>query len=146
MKEKILMRSDYDFFNAASTRWRDMDTLGDINHTVYLSLLETKHKGFIEYLHGSNDHKFGLDSEEAGLLGAMKVVYIKQVYHPVDLDIGYRITRVGSKSYDIHQGIFVKGKDVPSFQSIHTFVMFNFKEQKSIPVSDIIKQNLREIE
>ena len=146
MKEKILMRSDYDFFNTASTRWRDMDTLGHINHTVYLGLIETKHKGFIEHLHGSTEHKFGLDSEEAGLLGAMKVVYIKQVHHPVDLDIGYRITRVGSKSYDIHQGIFVKGKDVPSFQSIHTFVMFNFKEQKSIPVSDIIKQNLREIE
>ena len=65
--------------------------------------------------------------------------------NPVDLDIGYRITRVGSKSYDIHQGIFVKGEDAPSFQSIHTFVMFNFKEQKSIPVSDIIKENLREI-
>ena len=41
--------------------------------------------------------------------------------------------------------IFVKGEDAPSFQSIHTFVMFNFKEQKSIPVSDIIKENLREI-
>ena len=117
------------------------------NHKVYLSLLETKHKGFIEHLYGSNnEHPFGLDSEEAGLLGAMKVVYIKQVHHPVDLDIGYRITKVGSKSYDIHQGIFVKGEDAPSFQSIHTFVMFNFKEQKSVPVSDIIKNNLREIE
>ena len=105
MREKILMRSDYDFFNTASTRWRDMDTLGHINHTVYLGLIETKHKGFIEHLHGSTEHKFGLDSEEAGLLGAMKVVYIKQVHHPVDLDIGYRITRVGSKSYDIHQGL-----------------------------------------
>ena len=35
MKQKILMRSDYNYFNTASTRWRDMDTLGHINHTVY---------------------------------------------------------------------------------------------------------------
>ena len=36
----ILERKDYDFFNSTKTRWRDMDTLGHINHTIYLSLLE----------------------------------------------------------------------------------------------------------
>jgi acyl-CoA thioester hydrolase len=145
MKQKILMRSEYDYFNSASTRWRDMDTLGHINHTVYLGLLETKHKEFIDYLHGSNEHEFGLQSTEAGLLASMKVMYIKQVRHPAELDIGYRITRVGSKSYDVHQGVFLKGEDDPSFQSIHTFVMFNFVEQKSIPVGDLIKNNLKEV-
>ena len=48
MKKKILTRGDYDFFTSAQTRWRDVDTLGHINHTVYLSLLETKHKDFID--------------------------------------------------------------------------------------------------
>ncbi len=145
MKQRILMRSEYDFFNTASTRWRDMDGLGHINHTIYLGLLETKHKDFIDHLHGSNEHEFGLQSTAAGLLASMKVMYIKQVRHPAELDIGYRITRVGSKSYDVHQAIFVKGDDDPAFQSIHTFVMFNFVEQKSIPVGDLIRNNLREI-
>jgi acyl-CoA thioester hydrolase len=146
MKQRILMRSEYDFFNTASTRWRDMDGLGHINHTVYLGLLETKHKEFIDHIHGdNNDHEFGLQSTEAGLLASMKVLYIKQVRHPAELDIGYRITRVGSKSYDVHQAIFLKGDDEPAFQSIHTFVMFNFVEQKSIPVGDLIKNNLKEV-
>jgi acyl-CoA thioester hydrolase len=145
MKQRILMRSEYDFFCTASTRWRDMDTLGHINHTVYLGLLETKHKEFMNHLDSSNEHEFGLQSTAAGLLASMKVMYIKQVHHPAELDIGYRITRVGSKSYDVHQGVFLKGDDEPAFQSIHTFVMFNFVEQKSIPVGDLIKNNLREI-
>ena len=34
MKKKILNRSDYDFFTSAETRWRDIDTLGHINHTT----------------------------------------------------------------------------------------------------------------
>ena len=38
-----------------------------------------------------------------------------------------------------------EGDNAPSFQSIHTFVMFNFVEQKSIPVGDHIKKNLREV-
>tara|TARA_B100001146_G_scaffold84539_1_gene75127 strand:- start:3606 stop:4046 length:441 start_codon:yes stop_codon:yes gene_type:complete len=146
MKQRILMRSEYDFFSTASTRWRDMDTLGHINHTVYLGLLETKLKEFVDHLHNSNEHEFGLQSTAAGLLASMKVMYIKQVHHPAELDIGYRITRVGSKSYDVHQGVFLKGDDEPAFQSIHTFVMFNFVEQKSILVVDLIKNNLREVE
>ena len=146
MKQRILMRSEYDFFCTASTRWRDMDTLGHINHTVYLGLLETKLKEFVDHLHNSNEHEFGLQSTAAGLLASMKVMYIKQVHHPAELDIGYRITRVGSKSYDVHQGVFLKGDDEPAFQSIHTFVMFNFVEQKSILVVDLIKNNLREVE
>ena len=47
MNKKILNRQDYDFFTTAKSRWRDVDTLGHLNHTVYLSLLETKHKDFI---------------------------------------------------------------------------------------------------
>ena len=75
----------------------------------------------------------------------MDVIYIKQVHHPAKLDIGCRITRVGSKSYDVHQGIFNEEEDDPSFQTIHTFVMFNFVEQKSIPVHQVVIDNLREL-
>jgi len=46
----------------------------------------------------------------------------------------------------VHQCIFIEGEDDPSFQTIHTFVMFNFVEQKSIPVHQIIINNLRELE
>jgi acyl-CoA thioester hydrolase len=53
---------------------------------------------------------------------------------------------VGTKSYDVHEALFLEGKDTPVFQSIHTFVMFNFKEQTSIPVDDVIRANLKEIE
>jgi len=145
--QKILSRSEYDFFTTASTRWRDSDTLGHINHTVYLSLLETKHKDFLVHLYGDSikSIEFGLQSTSAGLLASMQVMYIKQVHHPAKFDVAFRITRVGSKSYDVHQALFLEGEDMPAFQSIHTFVMFNFVEQKSIPVDSVIKENLREV-
>ena len=146
MKKKILNRSDYDFFTSAETRWRDIDTLGHINHTIYLSILETKHKDFIDYIYGETTYDLGLKSTAAGLLASMDVTYIKQVHHPVKLDIGCRITRVGSKCYDVHQGIFVEGENDPSFQTVHTFVMFNFVKQKSIPVHQVVIDNLRELE
>ena len=112
----------------------------------YLSLLETKHKDFLEYIYGKPIEKLGANNSSRGLLASINSRYIKQVRHPVNLDIGYRVTRVGKKSYDVHQGIFVKGESDPSFQTIHTFVMFNFVEQKSIPVHQVVIDNLRELE
>ena len=143
--QKILSRSDYDFFTTASTRWRDSDTLGHINHTIYLSILETTHEDFIVHMYGK-EASFGLDSTSAGLLASMQVTYVEQSHHPAKFDIGFRITRVGTKSYDVHEALFLEGEDTPVFQSIHTFVMFNFKEQKSIPVDDVIRDNLRAVE
>ena len=144
--QKILSRSEYNFFTTASTRWRDSDTLGHINHTIYLSILETAHKDFLIHMYGEEKLPLDFDSTSAGLLASMQVMYIEQSHHPAKFDVGFRITRVGTKSYDVHEALFLKGEDTPVFQSIHTFVMFNFKEQKSIPVDDIVKENLQEIE
>jgi acyl-CoA thioester hydrolase len=148
MKNRILFRNDYKFFTTADTRWRDSDVLGHINHTVYLSLLETKSREFMDFIYGGDNHHDyhkDLEASNGGLLASMQVRYIKQVHHPAKLDIGSRITRIGTKSYDIHHGIFVNGEDEPSFQSIHTFVKFNFKKQESIPVDKVLIDHLEEI-
>ena len=82
MNKKILNRQDYDFFTTAKSRWRDVDTLGHLNHTVYLSLLETKHKYFIEHIYGKKKTFLGLKSKSAGLLASMNVIYILCVVKP----------------------------------------------------------------
>ena len=76
MRKKILNRGDYDFFTSAETRWRDVDTLGHINHTIYLSILETKHKDFIDHIYGEITYDLGLKSTAAGLLASMDVTYV----------------------------------------------------------------------
>ena len=74
--QKILSRSEYDFFTTASTRWRDSDTLGHINHTIYLSILETAHKDFLIHMYGEEKLPLDFDSTSAGLLASMQVTYI----------------------------------------------------------------------
>ncbi|HIF83333.1 MAG TPA: acyl-CoA thioesterase, partial [Candidatus Marinimicrobia bacterium] len=36
-----LQRSDFDYWSAINTRWRDMDALGHLNHAIYLEYMET---------------------------------------------------------------------------------------------------------
>ena len=40
---KKLHHSDLDFWTIMETRWRDMDSLSHINHTAYLSYMESAH-------------------------------------------------------------------------------------------------------
>ncbi|GIR89229.1 MAG: hypothetical protein CM15mP87_07210 [Candidatus Neomarinimicrobiota bacterium] len=41
MDIKRLQHSDLDFWTLMETRWRDMDSLSHINHTAYLSYMES---------------------------------------------------------------------------------------------------------
>ena len=36
-----LKPKDFDFWTSLHTRWRDMDALGHVNHTAFLSYMET---------------------------------------------------------------------------------------------------------
>ncbi len=41
MELNSLKPKDFDFWYKVKTRWGDMDSLGHLNHTVYLSYKET---------------------------------------------------------------------------------------------------------
>ena len=41
MEWKDLRRKDFDFWTKMQTRWRDMDSLGHINHAAYLTYMES---------------------------------------------------------------------------------------------------------
>ena len=36
-----LKPKDFDFWTSLQTRWNDMDALGHVNHTAFLSYMET---------------------------------------------------------------------------------------------------------
>ena len=95
-----LQRSDFDYWSAINTRWRDMDALGHLNHAIYLEYMETARVDVYIQLGFSGIRK---DMDESTILGSMDVHYLSQVKHPSSLDVGHRICRVGSKSFDFWQ-------------------------------------------
>ena len=137
-----LQRSDFDFWSSMKTRWRDMDALGHLNHAIYLEYMETARVDVYTQLGFSGVRK---DMDESTILGSMDVHYLSQVKHPASLDVGHRICRVGSKSFDFLAAIFIENEENPVCSALFKMVAFNYGLNKAIPVPDLIRQNCRPV-
>jgi len=138
-----LQRTDFDYWSTINTRWRDMDALGHLNHAIYLGYMETARVDVYIKLGFSGIRK---DMDESTILGSIDVHYLSQVKHPASLDIGHRICRVGSKSFDFLAAIFNKNKENPVCSALFKMVAFNYDLNKSIPVPILIREKCRPIE
>jgi len=135
-----LQRSDFDYWSPINTRWRDMDALGHLNHAIYLEYMETARVDVYTQLGFTGIRK---DMDESTILGSMDVHYLSQVKHPASLDVGHRICRVGSKSFDFLAAIFRENEEEPVCSALFKMVAFNYDVNKAIPVPDLIRQKCR---
>jgi len=138
-----LQRTDFDYWSTINTRWRDMDALGHLNHAIYLGYMETARVDVYIKLGFSGIRK---DMDESTILGSIDVHYLSQVKHPASLDIGHRICRVGSKSFDFLAAIFNKNRENLVCSALFKMVAFNYDLNKSIPVPILIREKCRPIE
>ena len=143
MNFKQLVINDFDFLTKLDTRWSDMDSLGHINHTAYLTYMETARVDTYVQL-----GFMGIDKNmnESTILANMEVTYLSQLSHPTSLIVGNRITRVGNKSYDLMSGIFLESGSFILCHAYFKLVSFNYKKNKTIVVPDIIRKNCRPLE
>ena len=142
MDMRNLQRSDFDYWSTINTRWRDMDALGHLNHAIYLEYMETARVDVYTQLGFSGIRK---DMDESTILGSMDVHYLSQVKHPASLDVGHRICRVGSKSFDFLAAIFIESEEKPVCSALFKMVAFNYDSNKAIPVPDLIREKCRPI-
>ena len=142
MDMRNLQRSDFDYWSSMKTRWRDMDALGHLNHAIYLEYMETARVDVYIQLGFSGIRK---DMDESTILGSMDVHYLSQVKHPASLDVGHRICRVGSKSFDFLAAIFKKNEEKPVCSALFKMVAFNYDLNKAIPVPNLIREKCRPI-
>ena len=72
----------------------------------------------------------------------MKLDFYKQVKHPKEVDIGIKVSRIGNKSFDYEYGLFLKGETDCAVKCITTLVCFYYVAQKTVPVFDVIREQM----
>ena len=139
---KIYNRKYFDFWTTIHTHWSDMDGLRHINHAKYLTYMETARLD----LYGQIGHDLNRwEQESSSILASMEVNYLGQAVHPSVFKVGQRISRIGTKSYDVLTAIFRKGEDAPILQANFVLVAINYKTGKTVPVPDEFKKYLNPI-
>lgn len=133
----VYQRSDFDYFETVDSLWRDMDSLGHINHATYLAYMETVRIKYRKHL-GVGDNR--LEGEIGYILASVKIDYIRQARHPVTFDIGERICRVGNSSFDTLTGVFMANETSPLVQAQFTLVAYSYIKEMPIPLPDVIRR------
>ena len=137
-----LETKDFDFWTHVNTRWSDMDSLGHVNHTAYLSYMETARVDLYKQLGYKGINK---TMDESTILANVEVTYLAPLSHPSSLKIGHRIIRVGTKSYDLISGIYFISDDTLLCSAYFKLVSYNYKTNLSIIVPEKIRENCRPI-
>ena len=128
MKNNIKL-SDLPFQHELKTRWRDLDAFNHVNNATFLSYIEDARIVFFK--------RWGINFKEKSLIvAAVKIDYINQLEHPSNLIIGQKVSRIGSKSFDIQSALF-KNKTLICCSTI-TSVCYDFVNNKTVCVYDEI--------
>ena len=126
---------DLSFQHSIKTRWKDLDAFGHVNNAVFLSYAEDARILFFK--------RWNINYKERSLIVASaKVDYIKQLNHPSEIIIGQKVSRIGTKSFDILSAIFDKNNHLePYCVTTITSVCFDFINNKTIEVYEDIKKD-----
>lgn len=135
--------SDFNHFLQENTRWGDADMLGHINNVLYARYYESARTS---YLREVLDIDF-INADKTGIILAdMKIAYLKQLHHPASMNIGARISRLGSSSLHLDAAVFIQGEDQPISTSRATLVWFDYAQNKTIRIPEPDRTTISEFE
>lgn len=112
------------------TRWKDLDSLGHVNNSVFLTYIESARINMLSQWEFENP---------PFIMASVKLDYLKQLSHPSKLSIGNKISRLGNTSFDILSALFADEEDTPTAIAVITLVCFDYQTQKSITVPEVIR-------
>ena len=123
--KKILTLNDFTFQHPLNTRWRDLDAFRHVNNATFLSYIEDARILFFK--------RWSINLKEKSLIVAsVKIDYINQLEHPSNIIIGQKVSRIGTKSFDIQSAIFKEDDEKLICRSIVTSVCFDFIHSKTV--------------
>ena len=127
MKNIDIKLDDFTFHHTIKTRWRDLDAFRHVNNATFLSYIEDARILFFK--------RWGINLKEKSLIVAsVKIDYINQLKHPSNIIIGQKVSRLGTKSYDIQSAVFEKESKVLICCSTITSVCYDFINKKTVPI------------
>jgi len=131
-------RSDFSSFLRLAPRWGDMDALGHVNNAKFFTYDESVRLDYFQRLM-SGDAKFW---KEYGLILAhIEADFIAQLKPPADLDIGFRIAKIGRTSMGTEAAMFVGDTLVAVTRGI--LVWFDYRAGTPLPVPETVKAKIR---
>lgn len=136
-------RENFAHWVTVPTRWGEMDALGHINHAMYFRYIEEGRINWIDHLSQGRD---GLWDKEGLILADIQCSFIRQMKHPVTVEVGTRISKIGRSSMTVEAAVFEAGSESPAAVSKGIVVWFDYVAQKTAPVPAWLREAIVDME
>lgn len=123
------------------TRWGDMDVLGHVNNAVFFTFDESARLHYFGRLMAADDTFW---KQQGLILANIGCDFIAQLHHPAEVEVGYRVSRLGGSSLRTEAGLFVGETLVAVTRAV--IVWFDYPAQKSVKIPEHVKQDIRTYE
>jgi len=124
------------------TRWADNDVYGHVNNSVYYFYFDTVVN---RWLIDNGLLEVG-KSETIGLVVGTSCDYFAPVSFPDEIVAGLRAAKIGSSSVTYEIGLFRNNETTASAQGTFVHVYVDEKNRRPAPISDKMKEKLKEIQ
>lgn len=134
-------RKDFTFFLPLKPRWGDLDMLGHVNNSKFFTYDESARLDYFGQLM-QDDPKFW---REYGLILAhIEADFLAQLKLPVELNIGFRIAKIGRSSLKTEAAMFRGDEAVAVTRGV--VVWFDYVRNQALPLSDAVRARIRSFE
>ena len=125
----------YSFVHRERVRFRDVDGAGHVNNAVFLTYIEGARFEYMRHL--------GLlrPIDDLGMiLARVEIDFRAPIEFGDDIDIGARVGRFGTKSFDLDHALYVGDRLVAEARTV--LVAYDYERRESIPLPDDWRERL----
>ncbi|MEC4114640.1 acyl-CoA thioesterase [Myroides pelagicus] len=137
--------ANYRFFTPIEVRWNDLDALGHVNNVYYIDYFQQGRGKFINEASKTWDW-----FKNMFVIAQISCNYVQEIRLDVkQLQIGVRISRLGTKSFDIEYALVSEGKDrevIVHAIGASTQVMVSLADKKAIELPEWFVKEVKEYE
>lgn len=138
-KSASFERSGFNYFTPLATRWSDGDPLGHINNAMLVRYIESGRIDYFLKVHAVDPNP---ENGQGYILANYQIAFLRELHYPAEVEIATRVSRLGSSSFDVEGAIFVPADDRPILTSTAVCVWFDFKQKKSNPIPESLRQTI----
>jgi len=138
LKKNPSNRSEYNYFALLGTRWNDNDIYGHMNNVVYYELFDTAVNKWLM----TNDLLDIEKGKNIGLIVQSGCNFFSSLSYPEDIDVGIRVTKIGTSSVRYEVGLFRKRQQLSSADGFFIHVYVDRETKKPLPLDYTFKKAL----
>ena len=136
--------TDFCFHCPIEVRYADLDPQGHVNNAVFLTYFEQARARYLIRLGISdNDQSF---LNVGIILADARVTFLSPVFWGMDLRVGARVSRVGTKSIMMEYELIDDATQTRLATGATVLVAFDYRTRKSIPVPEAWRKQIYEFE